>query len=447
MKSLQSLKRAPSFPTRLGESANGRDESGELQGGTSPSAPSAAPGIAITLRPSYLIELAAFLVVGAFCERELLKTVGQGLEGDSIGYRQIAAHMTHLFDTDIREPIWIWFSWLFDRIWGDNPNSLRLGSMYTFIATDCLVYLLTLQVTKSRLAAVTSFLIFGLNPFLLYLGLTGNRDNMVLFSMTGLTLFSVVREFPRSSRVRLIGLTVFSVLAVGSRLSNFPGVAALLAFAAFRKYFKARFLLVPALAVALFVGPYIAYCKTKFNDAFIASNVHSRWFRNYEFCYVKKTGCNGCTCNTYFNEKGDVVDPYGGGPVTTGEYVFGMHSREQLIALVTLGVSTILFSEGAYFEQLSGFHYNLIYPVYLLGIAALLLSKRRVVLLVPLLSINLVFFTVNMMPARIFSILSPFFALTIAFGAAICVSAVIGLLALAIPRLRPFIPVTTAVWR
>lgn len=133
----------------------------------------------------------------------------------------------------------------------------------------------------------------------------------------------------------------------------------------------------------LLLAPYLMYSYQKFGDPFWTVNITAKWFRNYEFVEVKRIGCEGCPTLEEFKR-----DSYTGQPITTFQYIFGMHSLSEVISRTIQGYADLLFLPNDLFWIQIGVTVFAFYYLYLLGLGFVVLSRYREFLLLLLVTIN-----------------------------------------------------------
>jgi 4-amino-4-deoxy-L-arabinose transferase-like glycosyltransferase len=341
--------------------------------------------------------------------------MGEGLWGDVIGYQIIARQMTHPWATDIREPVIIWISKLGVLLFGDAPASARITGMLVFLVSVGLLYSLARIVTGSKLIGLVAMTLFGMNSYMQGLAVQGIRD---VFFVLGLLLFSIgvfapTERLTGAARISLLCLGM--VFTAGVRFSAFPPLFLLVPYAIWRhklSWWKTS--LLPICVVLVIVAPYLWHCYEKFGDPLFSSNLHAKWWRNYEYAYFGTIQCEGCP-----DRDSMAKDPYSGPPVTAFSYIFKYHSISFALKAIGLGAYGLSIGRSDAFYQLFDTRSNVLFYLYGLGLVLVLLSHYRLLLLVPFLAINFVFFSVTTtgMDNRLYTPLCPVMSLAIAVGA------------------------------
>ncbi len=359
----------------------------------------------------------AFVILLAWQRLQFLwpEYAQMGLDPDVSGYKTIANGMRHPYDTGIREPVLIWLVKAALLMTGGSDLAFRYFGLALFVATGILLWMLAEHTLADRTLALLAWAIFFLNTFLMRRALAGTRDNLFMLAVVGMTYFAFSKHRRLSALGRLVGLTGFLILGVGTQLTSFAPLAVLLLYAFVRNRIRlSLYPIVLLLAVLVFV-PYLYVSSLRFGDPFIASNVHAVWWRNYEFVVRRGDGCEGCPSLAAI-----AVNSYAGAKVTVSEYLLGMHSIPELVEGVLRGLVTIYFSASSLFMSMLGIAEKGAYLFLLLhgaGIALFLEGEERWLVFVPLLVMNLMYFFIPLgMDYRIAMVNAPFMSLFAARG-------------------------------
>lgn len=331
-------------------------------------------------------------------------------------YRVIANGMRHLYDTGIREPVWIWTVKVFLVLFGDSDATFRFLGLILFLVTGYFLYRLVRETFDDRYVALLTLAFFSWNEFLLSIALNGLRDNLFTLAVVGLAYFTFSKSSKMHPRIRILGLNLFYILAVGTRVTSMFSLGVIMFYAFWRNRLRYRTILVTPLLVAVVIGPYLAYSAFEFGDPMYSANVHAVWWRNYEFVVLKGTGCDGCPTPEEFR-----ANPYSGKPTTMTHYIFGMHSAKELIIGNLKGLKELYFSPSRVFANMLGVSPDsnallTVMIVYALGIVVLAFKNERWLLLVPVIVTNLLAFFVFIMPYRLYSHNAPFMSIFAAQG-------------------------------
>jgi len=335
------------------------------------------------------------------------------LDPDVHAYRIIANDMLHPYDTEIREPVWIWAVELSTTLFGGGDIVFRYLGLFLFIITGYFLYRLTLDTFKDRFLAIVTLAIYYFNTFLIRIALRGLRDNLFVFAVVGMSYFVFSKNARISEKSRIIGLTIFFLLAGGTKISSLLPLGLVLVYAFLRNKLRLTYLLPIGILILVVISPYLVYSQLEFSDPMYSTNIHATWWRNYEFVILKGTGCNGCPTLEEFS-----INPYSGETVTSFEYIFGMHSIQDLLNSMFEGFRTLYFSSSPLFDSLLGVdELGVIwFCLYLIGAILLITGEERMILVLPLLVTSLLIFMVQIVPQRYFINNAPFLILIAATG-------------------------------
>jgi hypothetical protein len=249
----------------------------------------------------------------------------------------------------------------------------------------------------ATLGIVTAYLV-STNRFLVEEWPDGLRT--VACMTLGTILVWLALDPDMKPRRRLVGLALCSAALVGLYFETILLVTAIGVFAFARHRLGWKNLIYPVFAIGVVIGPFLAYNQVEYGSPMHFVNINTGvWYRDYEFLVVRGTGCEGCPATA-----ADFQDQELGTYTTTWHYVFGMHSLQEVSGRIADGywdtftpfapkgvgrpTSTLWLSLGRY-----GVVWN---TLYLIGICVLLTTRWRILLLVPLVSLNLTSFIASL---------------------------------------------------
>jgi len=314
---------------------------------------------------------------------------------DVSAYMDIAKNLASPYETGTREPLWIWYVWIFVKLFGETRLSLAMmGAVAHFISAFFLFHLIKELVSDVRHRLLALFLFLN-NGLILVTSINATRDCLFLSGLMSLTYFIFFKT--KNENLRLAGLILSSLVLVGIRSTTLIPLFAILLFFSWYKGYKPYTPFLCLIVAFLFNSPfyYLSYQST--GDAFYSSNIHAVWWRNHEF-----------------SSQGN----YNGQPITWFDYIFKLHSIKDLIIWTWDGLAKLFFLPGPLLRAMSGAVTAILYPVYWIGLLKLLVSKQRVLFVIPLLIVNVLLFTVHLnMDTRLFTSVVPFTILAMALGA------------------------------
>ncbi len=337
------------------------------------------------------------------------------LEPDVQSYRVIANEMAHMYDTGVREPVWIWIVKIATIIAGDQDATFRYLGIALFLLSGVLLYHLVVGIFRDPYLALITAAIFLWNNFLIKMALGGLRDNLFMLAVIGFVFLLFSKQPNWTDYTRIIGITFFFVLAVGTRLTSFISLSLILIYGVTRSKMSISYLLAPFFVASLVIVPYLVYSHQEYGDPLYSSNIHAVWWRNYEFG-VLMDGCDGCPTEEEF-----LLDSYAGEPTTVWDYVFGMHTIKELVSGGLKGFHALYLSPSATFSStlcVRNQNCDIVFgfSLYILGATVLLFNQERYLLLIPLIVTNLLLYFVGEMPYRLFTPNTPFISLFTANG-------------------------------
>lgn len=333
---------------------------------------------------------------------------------DVSSYIGIAKRLESPYYTDNREPLWIWYVWIFTRIFGDGRFSLlMMGGASLFISAFFYFKLVKELFSDVRIRLLALF-IFLNNGLLLVTTINATRDCLFLSGLIALSyyLFSV----RATKKGRLLGIIFSAIIIVGVRSTTLIPLLVLLSFFTWQKKWNLYTPLLSVLPAFLMNCPYYYLSYVQTGDPFYSSNIHAIYWRNYE-AYLR---CNQCDIN---------MVGYSGEPVTWYQYIFKTHSLKEVLFWTWDGFARMFLLPGSLLRAMSGAVFPLLFAVYWLGLWKLVSSNLRLLFVIPLLIINVLLFTVHLnMDARLFTAAIPFTTLASTLGAITCLDYLIVLL-------------------
>ena len=346
----------------------------------------------------------------------LAKVLDVKLDPDVMNYMQIAAKMRGLYDTDHREPLWIWAtrSWLDVAGWG--AFEMRLLSLLLSLGMILAAYKFFSDYTGQWMVGAGVAWLLSVNPYLVQLSVRGLREELFAIALLGVAYLVCVRPSSIPPSVQAAGLALSGAIMQLLRFSSYPILLVLIAYWGWRQApGKRRLVLLPLAFIVAVSIPHAVHNAKVFGDPFYSVNIHFSWFRNYEFVVRRGLPCEGCPDRQQF-----FLTPYAGPRVTAAEYVFGLHSVEEVVRDTLEGYRKLYLARTDWFRVQSSTDSNLGYVMYLVGLGALLMGPRReILLLVPVLANVLPFIMVQNAHSDIRLAVGtiPFVTFIVAYGA------------------------------
>jgi hypothetical protein len=334
------------------------------------------------------VAMLGILAVGLLVRwQRLIAVTDEPLDPDAITVVGIAAGMRHPYDTDIREPLWIWFAKLFSLLFGPSDLHLRYFSLtFSIIFLYCSFKLVRDYTGKAGLALLTT-LILALNFYLIKLSVRGLRVELYMVTLTMFCYYVFVPAI--SSRARYIGLAIWTALVSLTQLSGLVTVLPLLGWAMWRHRLHVRSIAACLGVTAVVLAPHLINNLRHHGDPLWSTNAHAVFYRNYEYVAVKRTGCDGCPSWDEY-----IRNSYAGRPVSMVRYVFGMHPLGQVWSRISRGYFSLYLKPDGHLADYLGTKRTTLRLLYYAGLLGLVVGPFREVLLVPLLGLNLLAFVI-----------------------------------------------------
>jgi hypothetical protein len=298
---------------------------------------------------------------------------------------QIAAKLQSPYETDHREPLWIWLTrgWLDVAGWG--ALEMRLLSLACSLLLILAAYKFFSDYTGQWVVGAGVAWLLSVNPYLVQLSVRGLRDELFALAVLAVAHLACVRPSALSPRAQAAGLALGGAAMQLLRFNSYPVLLALLAWWAWRQAAgQRRLVLLPLVFIAALSVPHMAHNARAYGDPLHSVNVHFTWFRNYEFSVVKDRPCEGCPDREQY-----YVTPYAGPRVTAFEYVFALHSPGEILLDTLEGYRRMYLARTDWFRVQSSTDSILGYAVFLVGLVALLRGPHRGILLLLVLQANL----------------------------------------------------------
>jgi hypothetical protein len=318
---------------------------------------------------------------------ELEAVVYRSLDPDARGVAWRAGAMWHPYNTNYREPAWVWGVRLAWALFGPSDLHVRYFSLIVSLVLLWAVYRFVARLTGDLALALATTGLLAVNPYLAALGVRGLRIELYTLALVLVCHYALVPGIP--ARARSVGLATWTALGALTQLTSLVATVPLIAWAVRRRRLPWHGLAAALALTALAIGPHLGINAIRAGDPFLAVNVHGTWYRNYEYVTVRGAGCDGCP--TLAERQATRAR---GRPVSMARYIFGMHSPREVAARILDGYATAFLKPDRLLALALGFDGLWAWLAYLVGLALLAWSPWREVLLLPLLSLNFLAFVV-----------------------------------------------------
>ena len=316
-----------------------------------------------------LLFILLFVVVGFSLRWPLLiERVGNSLDPDAQGYLNIARNGKGLFQTScdtapyIREPLFIWFvraAFFIFRTQSDT--ALRFLTVLLSLFVIPATYFAGRR-WFGRFPALLAAFFYTVNPYFTDMSVRGLR--MELYMVCVLLFLAGMDWLRKKEAWGGIRSGVASGVCLLARITSLSFTIPLTVFFGIRRKAKA-YQIILAVAVSLvLLTPHLIFNYQITGDPLFSSNIHARFYRNREFA-----GQPG------FPSKQEVSrDPYCGKPITSLEYIFGLHSPFEVVKITLRGFFRIFLGRIALGGLFGG--NRVFFLFYLFGLGVTLFSRR-----------------------------------------------------------------------
>ncbi len=330
--------------------------------------------------------------------------------GDALHYMLLAQAMRSPYDTGFREPFWTWMIKMWFWLVGESGLHLRLLTVGLSLLVLLAGYKLFRDYTDRPLVGILVAGLLAVNPYLIRLSVQGLREEAYMLAVLCVVYGVVVADRRWSVKGQAIGLACSGAAVQLLRFSSYVFLIPLLLIWAWRQGpGKWKIVILPLAMIVAVSVPHLVHNAREFGDPMYSVNIHFLYARNYEFMIVKQTGCQGCP--TRFE------DCCTGPALSAKEYLFGMHTPEELLERTVRGYLDLYLRPTELFEIQSGTRSPMGFTFYLLGLGLVLLGSYRGVLVVILLLANVVPFALSLgIDPRLGVQTIPFVTFILAYG-------------------------------
>ncbi len=317
------------------------------------------------------------IVLLAFCVRWnlMVEKAGHLLDPDARGYYAIATTSPGLFQSAcdippyVREPFFIWAIRIFYIFTPSTETSLRFFTLLLSLGALVAGAYFGRAICNAFVGLVVAFLM-AINSNLIFMSVRGLRLELYMLVILA---FAACLMFLRPKTVRrfsLLGITT-GILHL-SRITSLSFTIFLLPLLGVIKRWKATQVMLALGIGLLLLTPHLVfnYFYNDSGDPFFSGNIHARFYRNIEF-----QGQQG-----FPSVDAVRANPYTGPPITTFQYLFGLHTIPEVVYASLRGFVRIFFTAYAKGILLEG---NVVlFALYLVGLVSLLCSPSRMLLLI-----------------------------------------------------------------
>lgn len=344
----------------------------------------------------------------------LAQTLPFKLDPDALGYMDLANRLASPFETQAREPLWIWVVKLWLGMAGWTGPAMRLLTVGWSMLVIWLAYRLFRDYTgRPALGVIVAWLLAD-HDYLIQSSVRGLREEAYTAALLAVSYVVFVRPRSQSLARQAIGLAAASAAAQLLRMTSVVMLVPLIAWWGWRAGDCSwRYSIGVLLVVAAVSLPHLLHNQRTFGDPLYSVNVHAAWFRNYETVVQRHGSCEGCP------SRADLpANPYGGPPVTAARYLFGQHGWTELLADTLEGYRRLYLAPTDLFRIQSGTGTALGVGLFLAGLGVVLWGPwRELMLAIPVMANGLPFLLLRDADPRVTVHTAPFVTFLVACGA------------------------------
>jgi len=228
------------------------------------------------------IALLAVLLI-ALDERweEMGRLLTRTLDPDPANYLELAQRSRFFFDSEFREPLFVFCAKLGTWVSGGTPMGLRTVTLLLSLAVIAVTWLVGRELFSRPVGLfAAAFLAFNRN--FVYINIRGYR--LELFTLLSvLFLWFCLGRRDWLPRRRTLALAAVGALLCLTRLNTFSVLAVMLVFVFLRNGWPKRMMAVAVCLPLLATVPSMIYWQQKYGDPMLAVNRHLKYYRNLEF--------------------------------------------------------------------------------------------------------------------------------------------------------------------
>ena len=337
------------------------------------------------IRYACILTLLFLVSLGLYYRMQLLQIhKNMPLAPDGITYFNIARQKGALYQTDIREPAYIWLLKIYYLFVPARPENIRILSIFLSLVSFPLVYGLASRLIHP-LAGLGAVLLLATSQNFMCQNLRGLRLELLVLTLLAIILLLLdekgVRTLPRS-----FALGILITVSLLNTLGLLAPLFLMMVYFLVRKRLTMKCALISLALAALFSLPHFLHNQKTFGDPFFSTNIHAKYYRNMEFM-----GQSGFP--TYEEVS---VNSYCGENISTIQYIFQLHSWDVILSRTFRGFVMTYVTDTLQERFLDDNKF--LFWIYILGLI-IFIVKKRFDFLVCLVLLNLPFYFLNGTPA------------------------------------------------
>jgi len=321
------------------------------------------PGVEITTEEAHL------LVFGLEWRWTLLQKIWPlRLDPDANGYLALARQLSWLYDTGMREPLFIWLVKIFCSFTAWSNLSLRLLTFCLSIGVIVVTYWAGVRFFNKVVGILAAGFVCVALPFV---KMSPRGLRFEIFIILFVVFF--IRALSKNKKEQWAVASVFDGLIAGLvclvRLNTIGIILLLWLYQGIRTKWNYKMALIRIGVLSMLIAPHLYNNYQISHDLFYSMNIHARFYRNREF-----VGQQG-----FPSQEELAKDAYVGERTSFLSYVFKLHSLGEIINRTSLGLVSIFL--GFYTKIVLFTNNKFFYILFILGAIALLFSEKRILLL------------------------------------------------------------------
>ena len=254
---------------------------------------------------------------------------------DAVGYRELALSMRWFYDTQFREPLYVFFVKIGQMVLGPGDTQVRAVTYAISIVLVPVMYVVGRELFDEATGIIAATLLAS-NSVWGWNSARGMRLGLFTLALMVVTWAIFTPRPPRlrrhvvwlglaSAAVCLVRITSLWFCLLGGFYALWKRSSTWRPFAAF-----AGLTILPLL-------PYVIYCAVEFGDPMYGVNYHIKFYRNIEF--VGQPGMP--------TQEERAADAYAGSRASAANYVFGQHSLTELSIRTVRALEHIFIGDHA----------------------------------------------------------------------------------------------------
>jgi 4-amino-4-deoxy-L-arabinose transferase-like glycosyltransferase len=284
-------------------------------------------------------ELVLFTLIGILILSLLLRLdkliafENRSLDPDAISYRLIALKSESFYDTNVREPLFVMLIKIFINFFGKNETTLRFLTVFLSLLLILVVHITGKHLFGNELIGMLSAFFAGINDNLIFMSVRLLRLELYVITILILFYLLFIKQGESYSRFVLIGIS--GGLICLTRITSLSFVFPFVFFVFWREKLSYTKMIIPISIIIVMVLPHFMHNKKKYGSYTYSIDIHATWYRNQEF--KDKPG--------FASTKELEKNSYKGGPISSFEYIFGMHSLKTVVVRSIRGFIEIFFGK------------------------------------------------------------------------------------------------------